>query len=254
MDEFRYSPEDIKRLPDKPGVYKYYNKDDQLIYIGKAKNLKKRVASYFNKLSGISRKTRKMVSEIKSIEVTIVNTEFDALLLENNLIKSHQPKYNILMRDDKTYPHIVITNERFPRIHSTRKIEKGYGTYYGPYASVRAMKNIIDLLHKLFQIRTCKYNLSEENIEKQKYKVCLEYHIGNCKGPCEGLQDEKEYDYNINQAINILKGELTIPKQYFKAEMQDAAANLAFEKLNLIKKNSCCWKTSRLKQPLSILN
>ncbi|NMM47153.1 excinuclease ABC subunit UvrC [Marinigracilibium pacificum] len=230
MDEFRYSPEEIKRLPDKPGVYKYYNKEDHLIYIGKAKNLKKRVSSYFNKSTGVSRKTRKMVSEIISIEVTIVNTEFDALLLENNLIKSHQPKYNILLRDDKTYPHVVVTNERFPRIHSTRKVEKGYGTYYGPYASVRAMKNIIELLHKLFQIRTCKYNLSENNIQKHKFKVCLEYHIGNCQGPCEGLQTEEDYNSKIKQAQNILKGELSIPKQFFKSQMQEAAANLAFEK------------------------
>src|SRR5690606_18150982 len=159
----------------------------ELIYVGKAKNIKKRVSSYFNRNSGTNRKTLKLVSEIVRIEYIVSNSEFDALLLENNLIKQNQPKYNILLKDDKTFPYICILKERFPRIIYTRKYLPGQGEYFGPYSSVVAMKNVLELIRKLYSIRTCSFLLSEQNIEQGKFKVCLEYHIGNCKGPCEGL-------------------------------------------------------------------
>src|SRR5690606_30166077 len=175
------------------------------------------------------------VSQIKRIEYTIVDTEFDAYLLENNLIKSHQPKYNILLKDDKTYPYIFITNERFPRVISTRKVDKSLGKFYGPYSSVKAMNTIIELIRKLYTLRTCTYNLSEKNILDQKYKICLEYHIKNCKGPCEGLVTEEEYNKNIEQIHHILKGKLHLAKNHFKDEMAKSAENLEFEKAQLLK-------------------
>lgn len=229
MQVNRLSLKELHKLPDQPGVYKYFNLEDQLIYVGKAKSLKKRVSSYFTKQKDISRKTRRLVSEIKSIEITIVHSEFDALLLENNLIKQNQPKYNILLKDDKTFPYICVSNERFPRIYSTRKFIPSQGTYFGPFASVKAMNNILRLINNIFTLRTCRYDLSEENIAKGKFKVCLEYHLGNCQGPCEGLQSEEDYLKDVTQAINILKGNLSIPKQYFKEAMQKAAAQLEFE-------------------------
>ena len=224
-----YTPEQISQLPNEPGVYKYYNAERRLIYVGKAKSLKKRVSSYFNKNKGVDKKTRRLVSEIRFIEITLVNNEFEALLLENNLIKENQPKYNILLRDDKSYPYICVTNERFPRIIAIRRYEPNLGTYYGPFASVKAMNNVFYLLRNLYHIRTCRYNLSEENIEKGRFKVCLEYHIGNCKGPCEALQSEPDYLKEIDQAVNILKGNLSTPRQYFKERMQEAASQLQFE-------------------------
>ena len=175
----------VRDLPDSPGIYKFLNTEDKLIYVGKAKSLKKRVSSYFNKDSGHNQKTRKLISEIKKIEFTLTPTEFDALLLENNFIKQYQPKYNILLKDDKTFPYICILNERFPRIISTRKFIAGNGEYFGPYASVVAMNNVLSLVRRLYSVRTCSLNLSEQNIEKKKFKICLEYHLGNCKGPCE---------------------------------------------------------------------
>src|SRR5687768_12603383 len=180
----------VQRLPDSPGVYKFYNQDDILIYIGKAKSIKKRVSSYFSKSSGINRKTLKLVSEIVKIDYTVSNTEFDALLLENNFIKQNQPKYNILLKDDKTFPYICILKERFPRIIYTRKYNPEQGEYFGPYSSVSAMKNVLDLVRKLYSIRTCSLMLNQQNIDLQKFKVCLEYHIGNCKAPCIGNQSE----------------------------------------------------------------
>lgn len=229
MQVTKLSPKDLSKLPDQPGVYQYFNKDEVLIYVGKAKSLKKRVSSYFTKQKDISRKTRRLVSEIESIAITIVNSEFDALLLENNLIKQNQPKYNILLKDDKTFPYICLSNERFPRIYSTRKMIPSSGTYFGPFANVKAMNNVLRLINSLFTIRTCRYDLSEDNITKGKFKVCLEYHIGNCKGPCEGLQTEEDYLKDIEQARNILKGNLSVPKQYFKDAMQSAAGQLEFE-------------------------
>ncbi|MHA7099751.1 excinuclease ABC subunit UvrC [Roseivirga pacifica] len=235
MEAARFSTKEISKLPDQPGVYRYFNADDVLIYVGKAKSLKKRVSSYFNKLSGNSRKTRRLVSEIKAIEVTLVNSEFDALLLENNLIKQNQPKYNILLKDDKTFPYICVSNERFPRIYSTRKLIPSLGTYFGPFANVKAMNNVLRLINSLFTLRTCRYDLSEDNIQKEKYKVCLEYHIGNCKGPCEALQTETDYLKDVDQAVHILKGNLSLPKSFFKEAMQEAAANLEFEQAQKFK-------------------
>lgn len=224
-----YSPGQANQLPDKPGVYRFYDKEGQLIYVGKAKSLKKRVGSYFVNKVHVDRKTRKMVSEVDHIEFTIVNSEFDALLLENNLIKNKQPKYNINLRDDKSYPYICITRERFPRVYATRQVDSSKGVYYGPYASVRAMNSVLELFRNLYFIRTCSYNLSEENIRRGKYKVCLEYHIGKCKGPCEGLQDEDDYNKDIEQAVNILKGNIHVVKTYFRNEMNAAAEAMNFE-------------------------
>ncbi|MDN3687963.1 excinuclease ABC subunit UvrC [Cyclobacterium jeungdonense] len=238
-----YLPTEHYQLPDLPGVYRYYNKEGVLIYVGKAKSLKKRVGSYFSKSTGLNQKTRRMVREIQTIEITIVNSEFDALLLENNLIKKSQPRYNVLLKDDKTYPYLLLTNESFPRIYPTRRVIPSKGTYYGPFASVKAMNNVVDLILSLFTIRTCKLDLAPEKIAASKYKVCLEYHLGNCKGPCEGLQDEKNYLADIEQARNILKGNLGIAKSFFKESMQEAAAALDYEtaqrfkeKLDLLEK------------------
>jgi excinuclease ABC subunit C len=222
--------EAIQRLPDSPGIYKFYNATHELIYVGKAKNIKKRVSSYFTKSHGLNRKTLRLVSEIESIDYTVTDSAFDALLLENNFIKQNQPKYNILLKDDKTFPYICILKERYPRIIYTRKYEPEQGEYFGPYSSVIAMKNVLDLIRKLYSIRTCSLLLSPQNIEQGKFKSCLEYHIGNCKAPCIGLQSEEIYQEEIEQARNILKGNISIVFQYFKNQMQQAAANLEFEK------------------------
>lgn len=224
-----YTPDQVHLLPDQPGVYKYYDAERNLIYVGKAKSLKKRVSSYFTKVKNTNRKTVKMVREIRTIEFTIVNSEFDALLLENSLIKKNQPKYNILLKDDKSYPFILLTSERFPRIIPTRQRIPDTGTYFGPFASVKAMNNVLDLIRNLYTFRTCRYDLSKENINAGKYKVCLEYHIGNCKGPCESLQSEENYNHDIEQATNILKGNMGVARSYFKEKMQHAAEALEFE-------------------------
>jgi excinuclease ABC subunit C len=230
MDEKSHLKERIARLPDAPGVYRFFNQEGEIIYVGKAKSLKNRVSSYFVKSNQHDRKTLRMVSQIVNFEFTIVNTEYDALLLENNLIKQYQPKYNILLRDDKTYPYICITKEPFPKLIATRKLERELGTFYGPYASVRAMHTLVELLRKLYTIRTCNLQLTEKNIEAKKFKVCLEYHIGNCKGPCEGLFSAQEHDQNIQHIRYILKGNIAPALQYFRQQMQEAAADLAFEK------------------------
>ena len=235
MEIARISPTDLSKLPNNPGVYRFFDAEDTLIYVGKAKSLRKRVSSYFSKTSGINRKTRRLVSEVKAIEITLVNSEFDALLLENNLIKQNQPRYNILLKDDKTFPYICVSNERFPRIYSTRKFIPSNGTYFGPYANVKVMNNVLRLINNLFMLRTCRYDLSGENIAKNKFKVCLEYHIGNCKGPCEGLQTEEDYLEDVEQAKNILKGSLSIPKHYFKERMQEAAEKLDYEQAQKFK-------------------
>lgn len=235
MEAFSYAVTDYLQLPDLPGVYKYYNADQELIYVGKAKSLKKRVASYFSKATGINHKTKRMVREIQRIEITIVNTEFDALLLENNLIKKSQPKYNILLKDDKTYPYLLLTKENYPRIFPTRKLIPHRGTYYGPFASVKAMNNVLELIRSLFTIRTCKLDLSPYKIAEQKYKVCLEYHIGNCLGPCEGLQKESDYLEDLEHAKHILKGNLGLAKGFFRKRMQEAAEDLAFERAHYFK-------------------
>jgi excinuclease ABC subunit C len=236
-------PENIKKvkmemlrdLPDKPGIYKFFDKEGTLIYVGKAKDIRKRVSNYFNKISHLDSKTRRLVSQVSDIQYTIVNTEIDALLLENSLIKSHQPKYNILLKDDKTYPYILVTNERFPRVLSTRSFEKEKGIYYGPYTSVKVMNYVIELIRKLYSLRTCTFNLSEKNIEKKKFKICLEFHIGNCKGPCEGLEGEDDYNSKIEQAHHILKGNIHLSKQMLKAQMVKASEEMDYEKAHQLK-------------------
>lgn len=219
----------VASLPDSPGIYRFYNSESVLIYVGKAKNLKKRVSSYFTKQSQYNLKTEKLVSEIANIEYTIAHSEFDALLLENNFIKKNQPKYNILLKDDKTFPYLCILKERFPRIISTRKYIPSQGEYFGPYTSVVAMNSVVDLIRQLYTIRTCNLLLSEENIAQKKFKVCLEFHIGNCRGPCEGLQDETSYNEEIIQARNILKGNISFVNKYFREGMQKASAAMEFE-------------------------
>jgi excinuclease ABC subunit C len=225
---------EIQTLPEQPGVYKYFDKEDKLIYVGKAKNLKKRVSSYFSKHSA-DRKTLKLVSLIQRIEYVIVHTEYDALLLENTLIKEHQPRYNINLKDDKTYPYLLITNERFPRIFPVRRRNPKWGTYYGPFASVRSMKTLLDLVRKVFGFRTCRLALSEENISKGKFKVCLEYHLGNCKGPCEALQAEDDYLQDVQQAKHLIRGNTSYAKNILRQRMQYHAELLEFEKAQAVK-------------------
>ena len=186
MTEFDFKSA-LAKVPEEPGVYRYFDEEGTIIYVGKAKNLKNRVSSYFAKSNQHDRKTKRLVSQIRNLEFTIVHTEFDALLLENTLIKKHQPKFNILLRDDKMYPFICITNEAFPKIITIRRVDKKLGTFFGPFANLKAMYSILDMFKQLYKFRTCNLNLSEKNIKEGKFKVCLEYHIGNCKGPCEGL-------------------------------------------------------------------
>lgn len=224
----------IHLLPELPGVYKYYASGGELIYVGKAKNLKKRVSSYFTKTLS-DRKTARLVSLIDHIEFTLVDSEFDALLLENSLIKQHQPRYNINLRDDKTYPYLLITNERFPKIFPTRRRILERGNYYGPFASVRMMKALLELFKKIFTLRSCNLALSQENIDNQKFKVCLEYHLGNCKGPCIGLQPEADYLEEVEQARQIIKGKTGPAIRYFKEKMLRHADNLEFEKAQTTK-------------------
>ncbi len=228
MNDFDYKKA-LAKVPELPGVYRYFDEEGTIIYVGKAKNLKNRVSSYFAKSNQHDRKTKRLVSQIRNLEFTIVNTEFDALLLENTLIKKHQPKFNILLRDDKMYPFICITNEHFPKIITIRRVDKKLGTFFGPFANLKVMYSILDVFKQLYKFRTCNLNLSEKNIEERKFKVCLEYHIGNCKGPCEGLQSEPEYLLEIDQAKSILKGNMGLPKQYFEDKMNEAASKLAFE-------------------------
>jgi len=218
----------LKTLPSEPGVYRYYDKKGEILYVGKAKNLKNRVLSYFNK-SQIGYKTRMMVSKIVRLETTVVNSEYDALLLENNLIKEYQPFYNILLKDDKSYPWICIKKEPFPRIFLTRNVIKDGSEYYGPYAKVKQAKTLIEVIKNIYKLRTCSLNLAPEKIKEGKYKVCLEYHIKNCAGPCEGLESEEEYAQKLNAIRGIIKGEFKAAKEYLEAEMYNYAAKLEFE-------------------------
>ncbi|REC61359.1 excinuclease ABC subunit C [Chryseobacterium pennae] len=224
----------LKTLPSEPGVYRYYDKNEQLLYVGKAKNLKKRVLSYFNKnLSGYRIKI--MVSKIQRLETTIVNSEYDALLLENNLIKEHQPFYNVMLKDDKTYPWICIKNEDFPRIFLTRNKIKDGSEYYGPYAKVRPAKILLDTIKHIYKLRTCNLNLSPAKIADGKYKVCLEYHIKNCEGPCEDLESKEEYDEKIDAIRGIVKGDFRKAKEYLVNQMMKLASDLQFEDAQIIK-------------------
>lgn len=217
----------IRQLPHKPGIYKYFD-DEGIIYVGKAIDLRKRVSSYFTKQDH-NKKTQQLVKNIKRLEFTIVDSESDAFLLENNLIKQHQPKYNILLKDGKTYPFLCITNERFPRLIPTRERRPDGSRYYGPYANGTALNVLLELIRALYPLRTCNYRLSPENVAAGKFKVCLEYHLGNCKGPCEAHEDEDTYGQYIQQIRNILGGDLRIPKQYFKEKMTAAAQDMQYE-------------------------
>ena len=219
----------IPHIPLQPGVYQYFDVDGKIIYVGKAKSLRKRVQSYFNRDKDLSGKTRVLVSRIHEIKYIVVETEFDALLLENNLIKKYQPKYNIQLRDDKTYPWICIKNERFPRVFSTRNPIKDGSIYFGPYASGRMMNTLLDFVRELFPLRTCNFDLNQDNIEQGKFKVCLDYHIGKCKGPCEGFQSEEDYRGNIEQIKHILKGNLKSVSDYLKENMAKSATEMDFE-------------------------
>jgi len=221
-------------LPTKPGVYRYYDKDNNILYVGKAKHLKKRVASYFQKTDHSAR-IRLMVKKIHTIEFTIVNNESDAFLLENTLIKKFQPRYNVNLKDGKTYPYIVVKNERFPRIFFTRKKLNDGSQYLGPFTSVGKVKSVFEFIKSVFPIRTCNYQLSENNIQQNKFKICLEYHLGNCKGPCEGLMTEAEYMENVQNIVHILKGNLSFVKNAFKQQIQALAAQLKFEEAELVR-------------------
>jgi excinuclease ABC subunit C len=225
----------IRSLPGQPGVYQFLDNKGTIIYIGKAKNLKKRVSSYFTKKKHDSFKVKVLVDRIADLKYIVVPTESDALLLENNLIKKHQPRYNIMLKDDKTFPWICIRNEPFPRVHSTRTVIRDGSSYFGPYTSAYAVKVLLELIRQLYQLRTCKFNLTEENISKGKFKVCLEYHIGNCKGPCEGLQNASDYDKGIGQIREIIKGNLNEVIRYLKSEMKNFAGAYKYEEANLFK-------------------
>lgn len=234
MNVFDYK-EELKRIPHKPGVYQYFDKQDILIYIGKAKDLRNRVGSYFVNETQHNGKTRVLVRQINRIAFTIVDTEIDAWLLENSLIKKHKPKYNVLLKDDKTYPWIVIKNERFPRVFWTRKHIKDGSRYYGPYASIGMMHIVLDVIRDLFPLRTCNLALTQENIARGKFKICLEYQIGNCKGPCEGYQSEEDYDQNLSDIKDILNGKISVVTNRIKEQMQTAVSEMNFEKAHAYK-------------------
>ncbi|WP_420320678.1 excinuclease ABC subunit UvrC [Flagellimonas sp.] len=224
----------ISALPNNPGVYQFYDNEGKILYVGKAKNLKKRVSSYFNKKQEYG-KTRVLVKKIDSIKHIVVATESDALLLENNLIKKLMPRYNVLLKDDKSYPWICIKKERFPRVFSTRKLIKDGSEYFGPYTSMKTVRTLLDLVRSLYPLRTCNYDLSEEKIADGKYKVCLEYHLGNCLGPCEGLQSEEDYQKQIEDIRQIIKGNFKNSLQSFKSQMKVLAGEMEFEKAQRIK-------------------
>ena len=224
----------LKTLPNSPGVYQYFDKEDVIIYVGKAKNLKKRVASYFNK-NHENGKTRVLVKKIVRIKHIVVNTETDALLLENNLIKKYKPRYNVLLKDDKSYPWLCIKKERFPRIFMTRRVIKDGSEYYGPYTSVRTVRVLLDLIKELYPLRTCKHDLSHQNINEGKYKVCLEYHLKNCKGACEALETETSYNNSIAAIRNIVKGNFKESLEKFQEMMLRFSENMEFEEAQKIK-------------------
>ncbi|MFV0565675.1 MAG: excinuclease ABC subunit UvrC [Flavobacteriaceae bacterium] len=224
----------LKTLPDLPGVYQYYDANGTIIYVGKAKNLKKRVSSYFTKTHD-NGKTRVLVKKIAEIKHIVVDTETDALLLENNLIKKYQPRYNVMLKDDKSYPWICIKNERFPRVFSTRRIIKDGSEYFGPYTSMKTVHTLLDLIKGLYSLRTCNYDLADDKIEAGKYKVCLEYHLGNCKGACEGYQTHDDYSQNINDIKEILKGNFKDSLAQFKMQMKHFAQQMQFEEAQRIK-------------------
>ncbi len=224
----------LSTLPKSPGVYQFYDAEEKILYVGKAKNLKKRVTSYFTKTHEYG-KTRVMVKKIRHIKHIVVPTESDALLLENNLIKKYRPRYNVLLKDDKSYPWICIKNERFPRIFPTRKLIKDGSEYYGPYTSMKTVRTLLDLVKSVYPLRTCNYDLSQDKIDADKYKVCLEYHLGNCKGPCEGRQKAEDYHAQIDDIREIIKGNFKSSLHYFKHRMKALAADMKYEEAQRIK-------------------
>ncbi|MBH45007.1 MAG: excinuclease ABC subunit C [Flavobacteriaceae bacterium] len=224
----------LKTLPSDPGVYQYYDKNDLVIYVGKAKNLKRRVSSYFNKVHD-NAKTRILVKKIHRMEHIVVPTEVDALLLENNLIKKYRPRYNILLKDDKTYPWICVKKEPFPRVFSTRKVIRDGSDYFGPYPNVKTVYTLLELIRGLYPIRTCNYDLSEEKIQKKSYKVCLEFHIGNCLAPCEGKVTEEEYNQNIAAIKELVKGNFRRSLNQFKNQMEEFSQQMEFERAQEVK-------------------
>ncbi|QED38564.1 excinuclease ABC subunit UvrC [Antarcticibacterium arcticum] len=224
----------LQTLPEGPGVYQYYDKNGKILYVGKAKNLKKRVSSYFTKRHD-SHRIGVMVKKVHDIKHIVVESETDALLLENNLIKKHQPRFNVLLKDDKTYPWICIKNERFPRVFPTRRLIKDGSEYYGPFTTFKTVNTLLDLIKGLYPLRTCNYDLAEEKIQNGKYKVCLEFHLGNCKGPCEALQDEEEYNRNIAAIREIVKGNFKDSLHHFRQQMKEHAENMEFEEAQVIK-------------------
>lgn len=236
MDEevLRHIKSILAVIPEKPGCYQYFDEKGTIIYVGKAKNLKRRVLSYFNKQHD-SNKTRVLVKQIRDIKYFVVDTEQDALLLENNLIKQYHPRYNVLLKDDKTYPSIVVKNEYFPRIYQTRNIVRDGSRYYGPYPSVYTAKVMLQLIKDLYPIRTCKYPLTPESIREGRYKVCLEYHIKRCKGPCEGLQSLEEYQQNVSEIKEILRGNISQVSKHLYEQMQKLASELKFEEAQKLK-------------------
>lgn len=225
---------EVAKLPDKPGVYQFYNEKEQLIYVGKAKNLKKRVSSYFNKEHD-SPKTNVLVKQIAELKYIVVESEEDALLLENNLIKKHQPRYNAMLKDDKTYPSLCIKKEHFPRVFKTRNLIKDGSEYFGPYSSVYIANTIVELLREIYPIRTCKYALTAQNIQERKFKICLQYHIKKCKGPCEGLQTEEEYLHSIAEIREILNGNVLSISDFLLQEMTKLAQEYRFEEAQVLK-------------------
>ncbi|WP_295673114.1 excinuclease ABC subunit UvrC [uncultured Mucilaginibacter sp.] len=235
MSKFDYK-EELKNIPHKPGIYQFWDEDNELIYIGKAKDLRNRVGSYFNKDYNVNAKTRVLVSKIRNITFTIVDTEVDAWLLENSLIKKHQPRYNVMLKDDKTYPWIIIKNEHYPRIFWTRRIVRDGSKYLGPYASVSMMHNILGLIKETYPLRTCNLALNKENIQKGKFKVCLEYQLGNCKGPCQDYQTEDDYDHSINEIKDILTGKIGGVLRNLKNDMEQAVADMNFEYAHRLKR------------------
>ncbi len=239
----------ISNLPDSPGVYQFLNDEGKIIYVGKAKNLKKRVSSYFNKTHD-NRKLMLMVSKIADLQAIVVDTESDALLLENNLIKKYLPRYNILLKDDKSYPWMVIRNEHFPRVYLMRNPVRDGSQYFGPYTSVVMVRTLLDLVKQLYPLRTCALSLTKENIGQRKFKVCLEYHIGNCKGPCEGLQTEEEYNESITQIRDILKGNITTVIQHLKTLMNEYAEAYRFEEAEVMKNKIAMLEKFRSKSAI----
>ncbi len=235
MERSEYLLQIIRTLPDNPGIYQYYDVEGKIIYVGKAKSLKKRVSSYFNKDQSENGKTQVLVKKIADIKFIIVATEMDALLLENNLIKKYQPRYNVLLKDDKTYPWICIKNEPFPRVFSTRYMVKDGSQYFGPFTSVKVMNMVLDLVKKLYQLRNCNLKLTKENIASNKFKVCLEFHIGNCKAPCVAKESQEEYDQTIAEIKEIVKGNINTVARHLKTMLQESVEKMEFEKAHLIK-------------------